>query len=79
MFNNKDTKRSNSLPEELRQEINQMSDWRMKLHDRYVHVATDPVFSGHPLKEEVQELLQQGIEYLEIGIKSRRDKLAELN
>lgn len=79
MFTDKEDKLSNSLPEELRQEINLMSNWRIKLYDRYVHVATNPMAAGHPLKEDVLELIQQTIEFFEIGIKARRDKLAELN
>jgi hypothetical protein len=67
------------LREELRQEINQMTQWRLALSDRYIHVATDTVFKGHPLREEVLELIQQSIEFLEVGIKTRRDKLTEIN
>ena len=76
---NKAYKSSSSLREELKQEINQMSTWRLALSDRYTHVSVDPVFKGHPLREDVLELIQQSIEFFEVGIKTRRDKLEGIN
>ena len=71
--------RPTTLLAELKQDINDMSKWRLKLHDTYVRIATDPLYKGHPKREEVLELIQEGMNQLETNIKARRDMIAEIN
>lgn len=76
MFNtNKHTKPSTTIRGELYGQLLELGKWRMRLHDRYVHVATSELFNGHPKKNEVLELLQDGCEMLEIKTKAIRDMI----
>ena len=64
---------------ELQIEITELQDNHKKLHDRYVHIATGEVFRHHPLKDEVLELIMEGLHHLELSIKARRELIAGMN
>jgi len=79
MLNFNKQPRPATLMAELKQDINNMSQWRLKLHETYIRISNDPLYKGHPKREDVLELIQEGIYQLETNIKARRDMLAEIN
>lgn len=65
--------------DELKSEIIELEANHKKLHDRYVTIAISELFRTHPLKDEVLELIMDGLHHLELSIKARRELIAGMN